>query len=77
MKKLNRLQAAYYTLLFFVLGSFTAFADDDFDPFLPDNPDPGDASIPYISLLLLLGVLYAGYYLFMKTTNTEKKTQIR
>lgn len=76
MKNSNRLSSAYYTLLFFVIGSFMAFADE-FDPFDPEVPDPGNASIPYISLLLLLGVLYAGYHLFMKIIDSEKKTQIR
>lgn len=81
MKNSSRFQAAYYTLFFFVTGCFTAFADefdeDDLDPFFPGNNDPGNASLPYISLLLLLGVLYAGYHLFMKIIDSEKKTQIR
>lgn len=71
MKKFKRVKLACYILLFFMIGSFTAFADDDeFDPLSPNNPDPGNASMPYISLLVVCGVLYAAYYFKKRLPNS-------
>lgn len=77
MKNSNRLRAAYFTLLFFVTGCFTAFADgfyeDDLDPFLPDNPDPGNASLPNVIVLFVAGALYVAYYLAKTRLKTEQQ----
>ena len=47
--------------------------DDDFDPLLPDEPDPGNAPISdYLFLLVIAGVLYV-FVLYNKNARQIEK----
>ena len=69
----NRILITFFLLL---LGVFQCWADDEFDPFNPDGPDPGNVEIVgLLPFLLLIGVFYAFRKYSKRNINIEMKFQ--
>lgn len=72
MKNILKFRIILFSLVLFLMGTLPALADDDFDPFNPDNPDPGNASIDHVFPFVLIATLFIGYYfLRLRTKQTS------
>lgn len=70
--KENKSSRYILTLLLLPLGVFKCWADDDFDPFMPDTPDPGNAEIVgLLPFVFIVGVFYAFRKFSKRNLNIE------
>ena len=60
----NNKKYAFWMVLVFLFFFNICFADDEFDPFNPDEVDPGNANISqYIILVAVFALAFASYKL--------------
>jgi hypothetical protein len=63
-KKKFSLKNIFLFLLILPLGILEVLADEEFDPFDPEVPDPGNADISqFVIVLIVFGLAFAGYKL--------------
>lgn len=74
MKKLQ-LNRVLLTFMLLTLSVFKCFADDDLDPFIPDDTDPGNVEIAkYLPVLVFISLIYVFRKFYKKNLNTSSMT---
>jgi hypothetical protein len=75
MKK-HQFHKILLSLFMLPLGVFQCWADEEFDPFMPDTPDPGNVEIVrLLPFVLFIGVLYAFRKFYNRNLNDEQMIQ--